>query len=453
MGFSRAAAPGVALACLVGASTLHAQCGVQQALAGDAARRNLFGSSVASAGDVAVIGALNGDGAADDAGAVYVYRIVGSNWSFEQKLTAPDGVNGDRFGAYPMGVSGDVIAVGAPEHAGGDGAVYFFRFDGSAWALEQQITGATDSYFGSAVAVDGDVAIVGAMTTPQPITNCGGAFIYRFDGSSWNLEASLQADVPQQHAFFGKSVALDGVTAAVGAYGEDGNAGAVYIYRDIAGWGLDERLTPLAAEPDALFGDSLALDAATLLVGARLGDGNTADSGAAYVFDDGVDGFDQSAILAADDGDTGDGFGVCVALRADFAAIGAFARDGTGIASGKVYQFARSGNVWSGAGALLEPGAAQGNRFGVSVAVSALCTLVGADNADFAFSNAGAAYFFCPSCFCGADRDGDGFLTGMDLDDFVTDFETGDVSADVDADGFVSGLDFDAYVDMFNAGC
>jgi hypothetical protein len=291
------------------------------------------------------------------------------------------------------------------------------------------------------------------MTTPQPVRNCGAAYIYLFDGTTWSLDATLTPDVPQENAFYGKSVALSGVTAAVGAYGEDGNAGAVYVYRNIAGWGLDERLTPLAPESNSLFGDSLALASGTLVIGARYGDGNAIDSGTVYVFDDGIDGFDQSDILVASDGVTNDYFGAAVALRTDFAAVGAYGRNDAGISSGKVYLFQRSGGVWSSAGSISEPTPAQGNRFGISVALSPQCTLAGADNADFAFSNAGAAYFFCPACFCGADYDGDGFVTGVDLDAFVADFESGSASADMDGDGFLTGVDFDAYVERFENGC
>ena len=52
-----------------------------------------------------------------------------------------------------------------------------------------------------------------------------------------------------------------------------------------------------------------------------------------------------------------------------------------------------------------------------------------------------------------ADYDGDGFVTGLDFDAFVADFEAGGIAADFDGDGFVTGLDFDAYVVAFEAGC
>lgn len=54
---------------------------------------------------------------------------------------------------------------------------------------------------------------------------------------------------------------------------------------------------------------------------------------------------------------------------------------------------------------------------------------------------------------CAADFDGDGFVTGIDFDLFVTAFEAGDSAADFDGDGFITGIDYDLYVAAYEAGC
>jgi hypothetical protein len=54
---------------------------------------------------------------------------------------------------------------------------------------------------------------------------------------------------------------------------------------------------------------------------------------------------------------------------------------------------------------------------------------------------------------CPADFDGDGFITGVDYDLYVSAFEAGDMAADFDGDGFLTGVDFDLYVVAFEAGC
>jgi len=54
---------------------------------------------------------------------------------------------------------------------------------------------------------------------------------------------------------------------------------------------------------------------------------------------------------------------------------------------------------------------------------------------------------------CRADYDHDGFITGIDYDLFVQDFEAGVMNADFDGDGFLTGIDFDLYVVAYEAGC
>ena len=54
---------------------------------------------------------------------------------------------------------------------------------------------------------------------------------------------------------------------------------------------------------------------------------------------------------------------------------------------------------------------------------------------------------------CPADYDGDGFITGIDFDEFVVAFEAGNALADVDGDGFVTGIDFDEFVRALELGC
>ncbi len=54
---------------------------------------------------------------------------------------------------------------------------------------------------------------------------------------------------------------------------------------------------------------------------------------------------------------------------------------------------------------------------------------------------------------CPADIDGNGFVNGVDFDDFVAWFVAGDIRADFDHDTFLNGVDFDSFVDAFVRGC
>ncbi len=57
----------------------------------------------------------------------------------------------------------------------------------------------------------------------------------------------------------------------------------------------------------------------------------------------------------------------------------------------------------------------------------------------------------CTKCY--ADFNLDGFVNGVDFDDFVAAFEFGECTADVDNSGFVNGDDFDSFSAAFEAGC
>lgn len=54
---------------------------------------------------------------------------------------------------------------------------------------------------------------------------------------------------------------------------------------------------------------------------------------------------------------------------------------------------------------------------------------------------------------CGADFNGDGFVTGDDYDLYVGAFSLGELQADFNHDGFVTGDDFDGFSEAFVAGC
>lgn len=57
------------------------------------------------------------------------------------------------------------------------------------------------------------------------------------------------------------------------------------------------------------------------------------------------------------------------------------------------------------------------------------------------------------NCECAPDYDHDGFVTGVDYDLFVYDFQDGVMTSDFDHDGFITGVDFDLFVYAFEAGC
>ena len=108
-------------------------------------------------------------------------------------------------------------------------------------ASDRQVT----DYFGYSVAIDGNYAIVGAYleyhdaSGANVITNAGSAYIFERTNGSWSQKQKIVASDRQATDYFGRSVAIDGNYAIVGAYAEDhdvngGNevvgAGSAYIF-------------------------------------------------------------------------------------------------------------------------------------------------------------------------------------------------------------------------------
>lgn len=72
--------------------TLLAQQGVP------ASARDFYGWALALDGDTLAVGAPYDDGVAFEAGAVEIWKRVGTEWVFSQKLTAPDAEAEDELG-------------------------------------------------------------------------------------------------------------------------------------------------------------------------------------------------------------------------------------------------------------------------------------------------------------------------------------------------------------------
>ena len=160
-------------------------------------------------------------------------------------------------------------------------------------------------------------------------------------------------------------------------------------------------------QPDR-FGNSVAVDGDTLVVGAHLEDGGSGDpavrAGAAYVFNRGPAGaWTETAKLLASDLQADDLFGNSVALSGDILVVGATGEDGgpgdPASNAGAAYVFERGpGNAWIQTAKLQAADRQAGDFFGESVAVSGNTLVVGAFQEDGGPGNpatqAGAAYVF-----------------------------------------------------------
>jgi hypothetical protein len=346
-----------------------------------------FGTSVAISGDTVVVGAswegsaakgVNGDqlnNLATLSGAAYVFVRSGTTWTQQAYLKASNTEAGDHFGTS-VAIFGDTVVVGAyaedsaatsvngsqsSNGAVDSGAAYVFVRVGSTWTQQAYLKASNSAAFdefGWDLAISEDTVIIGADYQAK----AGAAYIFVRTGSIWAQQAYLRASNPGLNDRFGRSVAIFGDTAAIGAFAEDSSAagvngdqnnnaspdsGAVYIFvRNGSVW--LQQAYPKASNAAAgdSFGIAVAVSGDSALVGAYEedsaatginGDQNSnaaGNSGAAYMFVRNQTTWTQQAYLKASNTGTSDYFGIATAISGETVVVGAFWEDSaaTGVA-------------------------------------------------------------------------------------------------------------------------
>ncbi|WP_375758446.1 hypothetical protein [Corallococcus exercitus] len=257
-------------------------------------------------------------------------------------------------------------------------------------------------FFGSAVALSGDTAVVGVPgSNTAPFLDGGAAYVFVRSGSTWSEQAKLTASDAAEGVAFGASVAISGDTVIISDPNRDVGAGAVYVFvRSGTTWSEQGRLTPSDLEAGDQLGFSLALSGDTAIVSAFRDDSEAGENtGAVYVFVRSGSTWSEQAKLTASDAAELEEFGFAVAFSGDTTFISAPNADTeAGENAGAVYVFVRSGTTWSEQAKLTASDAAEGDLFGRSVALSCDTAIVGAEGVDTeAGENAGAAYVFVRS--------------------------------------------------------
>ena len=321
------------------------------------------GFAVAIDGNYAAIAAPN----ADETGAVFVYRWDGSAWNYQTRLSLPATLDsGDQFGAS-VAISGSAtgnyqIAVGAPGDDGTDnnssdaGAIYFFERVGDSWVFEQRFT-------------PGDL----------PAANRNG------DQLGTGVDIISNAT---------------GIYAVAGAPGDNiidqgVNSGAIWLFRKSGGvWEVDgSKRYPAASMEGDEFGRSVAISFNGSGFFALAG-GPNADEGMVAVFQRSGSTWVEQPILTASGGADGDLFGVSVDLEGNTAIVGASRSDDLGSSSGSAYVFTWDGTDWNQQAKLLASDGAPNDRFGRAVSVSGDFAFIGAPQHGEGPEPSGAAYVF-----------------------------------------------------------
>jgi hypothetical protein len=320
----------------------------------------------------------------DDTAAVYPVT-VDPLLSRETKLTPSDAAADDLFG-FSVAISGETALVGSPGHDSSSGSAYAFVRSGGIWSQEQKLTAGDASagdLFGRTVAIDGDTAVVGAPFGGDAGESSGSAYVLVRSGGVWSQQQKLTAS----DAAAVSSVGVSKDTAVIGSH----TSGSVYVFvRNGGVWSEQQKITASDTAAHDLFGYSVAVAGDTAVFGAPFRNSVHTRSGSAYVFVRAGSVWSQQQELTASDAEGDDEFGLSVALSGDTVVVGSPVHNS---ASGAAYVFGRSGGVWSQQQELTASDAASGGSFGISVAVSGDSVVVGAD-ASSRPSDPGSAYVF-----------------------------------------------------------
>jgi len=424
-----------------------------------------MGEAIAADGAIAVVGTRQSLIAGQSSpGAAVVLERTAKGWRDVQVLRAVNPRFGERFGSS-VAVSGQRLAVGAPDRAP-CGAVTLFRRAKAAWVVEQVIAPTSGGRFGGAIALDGGRLAVGStwdfgISGPES----GSVAIYDLDEDGLYARVATLADDTPYSQHFGSAVALHGDVLVVGTpsslqgTGPLGGGSASVFRRNAAtgAWVLEQEIWPPHAYASELFGTAVAIQGDTVVVGAPRAFGESGDRiGAVHVFTRSAEGAwlhdstlhppDRVLPLAI----AGQiGFGRTLALRGALLAVGAPDRiDAAAGLDGATYLFRRDATRrWSAATLAASAGATTGGTLrgvGSALALAGDELLVGAPRTAApkgSTGTAGAVEVLRVRDEPSADFTGDGHVDARDIAVLLSAWGTADPVADLTRDGVVGPQD------------
>jgi hypothetical protein len=258
-----------------------------------------FGDSVAIDGDYIAVStpywAQKTPYAISNCGAAYVFLRSGTTWAQQARLLASDPGASDYFGVS-IAISGSTVVGGAMYWSkktfptvSGCGAAYVFFRSGTSWSQQAQLVAydpQDSTRYGQSVSIDGDTIAVGAPIWNQVsplIQQCGSVYVYVRSGTTWTLQAQLDAGDRVTSAFFGSTVSINSNCLVAGASNKTSAAGAAYVFKRAgSSWYMTKMLTASDAAASDYLGCSVDVSDKYVTVGAYAWEGTYTDQGAVY---------------------------------------------------------------------------------------------------------------------------------------------------------------------------
>lgn len=330
-----------------------------------------FGQSVSIDGDYAMVGAYNNN-------RIFIFKKDqggADNWGQVATRT------GATYHGVSVDINGDKAIGGSHGYNGAavrQGQARIYRKDRSgadAWG-EVVILNHPEpdpvnyDYFGRAVAIAGDIAVVaGGYRTESGVSNAGAIWVYReTSADNWSLvKKILNPNGLGASDHFGYSVDVQDIDAngtgdriAVGALGDDefgGDRGGAFIFeRDQGGannWGFVIQATDTTVSTSSIQqGREVALAGDRVISGSRVNDDMAADAGAAIIFRKdagGANAWGVEQYVYASDASARDELGrsVSISPTGNYAIAGAPYAVNSSTNVGAAYIFSRSGTAWT----------------------------------------------------------------------------------------------------------
>ena len=377
-----------------------------------------FGYSVDIIEETIVIGAHDDwNRNINNFGAAYIFEKPITGWidAFQDAKLLPSDFNNEHEYGYTVSVSSDKILVGAPlddEKQIRFGAAYSYTRPQSGWSdavqtekLQAKFSGGLDHYYGSALDIDGDYAVVGSYGFQK---NTGLAIVLHYDGTSWTQVAELSAKDQDKYEYFGNSVSIEGDHIVIGAHESDNplasSSGSVYVFsKPSNGWVNMTQTAKLYASDGSnsdAFGWAVSISQDDIVVGAYKKSDFESRAGAAYVFSKPSGGWvdgTETAKLSASDASEKDYFGYSVDISGNNIIIGAYGDSQPYTFSGSAYVFSKPSGGWismNETGKLLPKEKSNNDYFGYSVSISGDDIAIGAYGDRDDGIDRGAAYIF-----------------------------------------------------------
>ena len=246
--------------------------------------------SLSADGNTAIVGGYHDN---SNTGAVWIYTRTAGVWTQQgSKLTANDNIGAAQQGrSVSLSADGNTAIVGGYADNSNAGAVWIYTRTAGVWTQQGSklvgtgATGAAQQGQSACLSSDGNTAVVGGI---YDNTNIGAFWVYTRSGSTWTQQGTKLIGTGGSSASYqGASACLsaDGNTVIEGGFGDNSNAGAVWVFTRSAGTWTQQgtKLVGIGGSADARQGTSVSLsaDGNTAIVSGYTDNSNT---GASWVY-------------------------------------------------------------------------------------------------------------------------------------------------------------------------